>query len=109
MASTNVDPYDLIGELILMKIETKEDEEHVRGLEKTLIEYLEERKLILHTFQREAIQHLNLDKLIDSQLKIIDYRIEANNKKIEALEASLSVDCLCSSMATLLTDKKTNN
>ena len=30
MASTNVEVFDLIGELILMKGESKEDEEHVR-------------------------------------------------------------------------------
>ncbi|KAG2301797.1 hypothetical protein Bca4012_060146 [Brassica carinata] len=109
MASTNVDPYDLIGELILMKKETKEDVEHVRGLEKNLIEYLEENKMILHNEQFEAIQHLNLDKLIESQMKIIDNHIEANNKLIEATKASSREDCLCNSMATLLTDKKTNN
>ncbi|KAG5411246.1 hypothetical protein IGI04_007565 [Brassica rapa subsp. trilocularis] len=109
MASTNIEVFDLIGELILMKGESKEDEDHVRGLEKNLIKYLEENKIILETEQFEAIRHLNMDKLIDSQLKIIDNRIEKNNKLIEAMEASSREDCLCSSMATLLTNKNTNN
>ena len=78
-------------------------------MEKNLIKYLEENKIILETEQFEAIRHLNMDKLIDSQLKIIDNRIEKNNKLIEAMEASSREDCLCSSMATLLTNKNTNN
>ncbi|KAL0692967.1 hypothetical protein Bca4012_060147 [Brassica carinata] len=64
MASPNVEFFDLIGELILIKEETKEDEEHVRGLEKTLIEYLEENNMVLPTEQFKAVQHSNIDRLI---------------------------------------------
>ncbi|KAG2283003.1 hypothetical protein Bca4012_051681 [Brassica carinata] len=96
MAFTNVEIFDVIGELILMKEKSKEDEEHVRGLEKTLIEYLDENKIVLGSEHFEAIRHLNIDRLIESQLKIIDNYIEKNNKLIEAMKTCSGEDCSCS-------------
>ncbi|KAH0939307.1 hypothetical protein HID58_006768 [Brassica napus] len=96
MASLSDEIFDVIGELILMKEESKEDEEHVRGLEKTLIEYLDENKIILDSQHFEAIRHLNIDRLIESQLKIIDNCIEENNKLIEAMKVCPGEDCPCS-------------
>ncbi|CAF2142255.1 unnamed protein product [Brassica napus] len=107
MASLSDEIFDVIGELILMKEESKEDEEHVRGLEKTLIEYLDENKIILDSQHFEAIRHLNIDRLIESQLKIIDNCIEENNKLIEAMKVCPGEDCPCSCHS--LTNKKTNN
>lgn len=96
---------------------------------KTLIKYLDENKIILGRQQIDAIRHLNIDKLFDSQRKIIDDRIEEidnlievlescsmedcscenHDKIIEAMEACSMTDCLFTSYGIVLTNKKPNN
>lgn len=65
----------------------------MQGLFNTLIKHLDENKIILSTKQLESIGHLNIVKLVDSQLKIIDDHIEKNNELIELLEVCSIEDC----------------
>ncbi|CAN6847429.1 unnamed protein product [Brassica oleracea] len=65
MASINFEFFDIIGELILMKEESKEDEEHVRGLLENFIKCLDENKIVLRLQLLEGIRHLNIKKLLD--------------------------------------------
>ncbi|CAN6847433.1 unnamed protein product, partial [Brassica oleracea] len=55
-----------------MKEKSKEDEEHVRGLLETLIKCLDENKIVLRIQLLEGIRHLNIKKLLDYQIKILD-------------------------------------
>ncbi|KAH0899073.1 hypothetical protein HID58_048641, partial [Brassica napus] len=94
MTSINFKFFDIIGELILMKEESKEDEEHVRGLLENLIKCLDENKIVL-------------DDCIETNNKLIE-AIEAclreegscgkKNKLIDAMEACSLEDCSSSSM-----------
>ncbi|KAH0899075.1 hypothetical protein HID58_048643 [Brassica napus] len=114
---------------VAMQEESKEDEEHVRDLLENLIKCLDENKIVLRLQVLEGIRHLNIKKLLDYQIKILDDCIETNNKLIEAIEACLRDECSCgkknklieameacsledcssSSMAKVLTSQKPNN
>ncbi|CAN6847431.1 unnamed protein product, partial [Brassica oleracea] len=102
MASINFKFFDIIGELILVKEESKEDEEHVRGLLENLIKCLDENKIVLRLQVLEGIRHLNIKKLLDYQIKILDDCIENNNKLIEAIEACLRDECSCGKKTKLI-------
>ena len=65
----------------------------------TLIKCLDENKIVLPIQLREGILHLNITKLLDYQIKILDGWIEKKNKLIEAIEAVIEAssmeECSC--------------
>ena len=65
----------------------------------TLIKCLDENKIVLPIQLLEGILHLNITKLLDYQIKILDGWIEKKNKLIEAMEAVIEAssmeECSC--------------